>query len=114
MRRSASNLRARSAAFSDLERRPGERARTLRDVRLELWPEAAHEPARTPCRRIGKGANRASVHVLRDLVDRVEVAHPRGPALDLHEQFVQPAGALAALRALTARLVAEEARDDQR
>src|SRR5690606_35945437 len=56
---------------------------------------------------------RMPLHEARDLVDRVEVGERRAPGFDRDEQLVQPPRAFAALRALPARLVTEEARDDR-
>src|SRR5690606_22909615 len=78
---------------------------------LELVAEAADAPADGPRGGVGEGADGPALHLVADLQEQVEVAEVALALVDAGEQLVEPAGAVAAGRALAARLVPVEVGD---
>src|SRR5258706_5720045 len=89
-----------------------ERALLLVDVRLEVGAKVFQEALDRPGSGVGEGADRLALHQRRHIVEQREILGPAAPPLDALAQLVYPARALAALRALTAGLVAEEVGSD--
>src|SRR5262245_56913247 len=81
------------------------------DVVVELRPELLDVRDVRPDRPVVKGANRAAHAPAGDVHDRVRVLGNDLPGKDPAGDLVDPAGALAAGRALPARLVGVEAGD---
>src|SRR5262245_59971578 len=91
-----------------------EGAAALGAVALEVVAEVAQHALHRPGRGVGEGADRLALHLRRDAEQHREVLGAALAALDALDDLVHPAGALTALRALPARLVAEEPRDHAR
>src|SRR5688572_11452263 len=89
-----------------------EGALSLAQVELEVAAEVAQQALNGPGGGVRKSADRLALHLGRHVLEHRQVVLAPLTALDALEDLVQPAGALAALRALAARLVAEEVRDD--
>src|SRR5205085_6636042 len=104
----------RSIFFVPSENRAVEGAALLGDVLLELAPELAHEAEHRHRRAVAERADGVADDVGRDVGDLVELSHVAVAVLDLVEDAIDPAGALAAGRALTAGLVLVEARQVER
>src|SRR5262245_39474232 len=83
----------------------GEGALPLADVGFEVAAEVAQDALDRPRRGVGERADRLAFHERGHVVEQREVGLGAAALLDLLAQFVDPAGALAALRALAARLV---------
>src|SRR5262245_43601070 len=81
-------------------------------MELEIALEVAQQALHRPRRGVRERADRLALHLRGDVLEHREVVLAALAALDAREDLVEPAGALAALRALPARLVAEEVRDD--
>src|SRR5690606_27143352 len=88
---------------------PGEGGRLA--LGLELVAEAADAPADGPRGGVGEGADRPALHLVADLLEEVEVAGVALALVEAREELVEPAGAVAAGRALPARLVPVEVGD---
>ena len=84
----------------------------MRDVGHEFVAELREEALRGHGRGIGQHADRVARHVGADPVDQVEVLGARSAFFQPDQQFVQPAGALAARGALAAGFAVVEAVDD--
>src|SRR6185503_15151746 len=85
-----------------------QRAAPFLDVRLVLVAEMLQRRQHRRHRRVAERAQRLAGDVVRDALQHVEVAHLPLAALDAAQDLVEPVGALAAGRALAARLVAVE------
>src|SRR5581483_10000623 len=91
-----------------------ERAAPERSVLLVLRTILRDEGADGHRRRVGERADRVPHHVAGDVEQEVDVARLRRALFQVDEHLVEPARALAARRALPARLVMEEALEDHR
>src|SRR5581483_5611002 len=96
-----------------LDQRPGaplgrQRAAALADVGLVFLPEVLQRCQHRRGGGVAEGAQRLAGDVAGDAAEQIEVAHRPLPALDPAKDLVEPVGALAAGRALPARLVAVE------
>src|SRR5262245_14789451 len=115
---STSTSRPSTFSFTNGMSRPSmmravrERAALLLDVAKELVLELLREAPGRPRGRVAQSADRVPLDIVGNREDDAEIA--RGPIarLDLPEESLQPAGPLAARRALPARLVGEEAGRD--
>src|SRR5262245_41696336 len=96
----------------DPRRRRAQRAAAERGMLLELGTVLGDEGADGHRRRVRERADGVPQHVGRDVEQEVDVARRRVPLLELPQGLLEPARALAARGALTARLVVEEARED--
>src|ERR1700704_3166397 len=85
-----------------------ERAPAFLDVSFVLVPEMLERSQNGRDRGVAEGAERFAGDVGRDAREQVEIAHLSFAALDALQDLVQPVGALAAGRALAARLVAKK------
>src|SRR5215203_2974522 len=81
------------------------RAATLVNVRLELGAVPVDVAPHRPDGEIAERAQRPALDAIADPPQQVEVRVLRAARLDLLEQLHHPPGALAARRALPARLV---------
>ena len=84
------------------------RAAPFAHVRLELGAEVLHRRQRRRRRGVAERAQRLADDVVADADQQVDVAHLPFAALDPGEDLEQPVAALAARRALAARLVLVE------
>ena len=82
--------------------------RPFADVRLVLRPEQLHRRQHGRRRRVAERAQRLADDVVGDAEQQVEILRLPFPALEARQQLEQPVAALAARRALAARLVAVE------
>src|SRR5512139_3172707 len=80
------------------------------DVMLELVPEVSDETLHRPRGRVAERADGVAFDVVGDADQQVHVFHAALAGEDAPQRAVQPAGALAARRALAARLHVVEAR----
>mmetsp|Transcript_8692 Transcript_8692/g.31830 ORF Transcript_8692/g.31830 Transcript_8692/m.31830 type:complete len:389 (-) Transcript_8692:993-2159(-) len=80
-------------------------ARLRVDPRLELRPEVPNQPLHRPRRGVAQRADRVPLDLLRELLKHVDLLQSRVPLLHAFHDVVEPPGALAARRALPARLV---------
>src|SRR3990172_2122210 len=89
-----------------LHRRLAHQAPLVADVVLELGAEVLDEALDRQCRRVPERADRPPRDVVCHLVQELQVLHPAAAGLDPVHHAVEPAGALAARRALPAGLPA--------
>src|SRR5690242_15524352 len=111
----ATLLPSMSTSIMGSDRRRG-RVRTdhallVLDVVHELVAEVLDHGAHRHGRRVAERADRAALDVVGDRVEQLDVAHAALPVLDAVDHAPQPAGALAARRALAAALVHVEVRE---
>src|SRR5262245_42597186 len=92
--------------------RRGVRAPAVLEVRVELMLELLEEALDRHDERIGEHADRLPHHVVAQTVDEIDLARGGATALDAPQDVVHPGATLAARRALAARLLGIEARDD--
>src|SRR2546430_17415012 len=85
-----------------------QRAAAERGVLLELGAVLGDESARRHGGGVGEGADGGAQHVAGDVQEEVDVAGHGRALLEADEHAVEPSRALAARRALPARLVVEE------
>src|SRR5262245_36381103 len=85
-----------------------ERAAALADVRFVLVPEVLERREHRRDRSVAERAQRLAGNLSREARQQIEVAHLPFAALDTLQDPVEPVGALAARRALPARLVPVE------
>src|SRR5579862_5551029 len=78
---------------------------------FELVAEVLEEALHRPGRGIAEGADGMSFDVVGDIEQHAELLAPALPVHDAFDGAIDPAGTLAAGRALTARLGFEETRD---
>src|SRR6185503_12792694 len=81
------------------------------DRRLEVRAVLGEEAEGRPRGGVAERADRVAGDAVRDRRHQVDVAFLAGAVADAARDLLEPAGALAARRALTARLVAEELED---
>ena len=91
---------------------PLEGARPFPDVRLELFPKVFEVAFDRHGRRIAEDTDSLPLHVVADVQEKIQVLFPAPAALDPAKRLMQPRSPFPALRALAARLVMVEARDD--
>src|SRR3990172_4857283 len=75
------------------------------DVILELVAKMVDERAHRHCRRVTQRADGASLDVVGNVVQEIEVFRLAAARLDAVDHAIQPAGAFAARRALAARFL---------
>src|SRR3954470_5825196 len=98
-----------------LDRRlAGKGAAALLDVRLELAAELAQVALHRIHGEVAERAQRPSEDARADALDQVEIRVLAAAVLDLLQELDEPAGSLAARRALSARLVHVELLGPQR
>src|SRR3569623_149575 len=81
------------------------------DRGLEVLAVLREEPERRPGGRIAECADRVAGDAVRDRRHQIDVAFLAFAVTDAARDLLEPAGSLAARRALTARLVREELED---
>src|SRR5690242_9264782 len=99
-----------AALTSDIRRHD---ALLVRDMVLELGAEVRDEALHRQRGRVAECADRASLDVVRDVRQHVEVLGATVAVLDAIDHPPHPAGALATRRALAARLFEVEVRQAQ-
>src|SRR5260370_22676664 len=95
-------------------RAPRPSRRLLLNLRLEVRAELREEPEHRPRRGVAERADRVAGDAVRDRREQLEIVRLAVAVGDAPRDLLEPAGALAARRALPARLVREELHDPPR